>query len=65
MMEQYEQCHCGLQFIKADVYKSNGIAQRLNVSETPCVTYIRDNQVIGCVSCNAISPDNMNALVQK
>ena len=27
MMEKYEQCHCGLSFIKADVYKSNGIAR--------------------------------------
>lgn len=65
MMEKYEQCHCGLQFIKADVYKSNGIAQRLNVSETPCVTYIRDNQIIGCVSCDAICPENIDTLVQK
>ena len=65
MMEQYEQCHCGLSFIKADVYKSNGIAQRLNVSETPCVTYIRDNQIVGCVHCQDICPEVIDELVKR
>ena len=55
-MEQYGQCHCGLQLIKADVYKSNGIAQRLNVAQTPCVAYIKDNRLVGCVSCGDICP---------
>ena len=65
MLEQYEQCHCDLQFIKADVYKSNGIAQRLNVGETPCVTYIRDNQIVGCVTCEAICSESIDALVKQ
>ncbi len=63
-MEQYAQCHCDLQLIKADVYKSNGIAQRLDVSQTPCVTYIKGNKVVGCVSCGEINPDAVDALVK-
>mgnify|MGYP000866516297 CR=1 FL=1 len=63
MMEQYEQCHCDLKLIKADVYKSNGIAQRLNVAETPCVTYIRNNEVVGCVSCEKSCADAIDKLV--
>lgn len=63
VVEQYEQCHCDLSLIKADVYKSNGIAQRLNVCQTPCVTYIRDNKVIGCVSCEAICPTAIDELI--
>jgi len=61
-MEQYEQCRCDLKLIKADVYKSNGIAQRLNVSETPCVVYIRDGEVVGSVACDRICPENIDAL---
>lgn len=63
-MEQYEQCHCGLQLIKADVYKSNGIAQRLNVCETPCIAYIRNNRIVGCVSCGEICPESIDELVK-
>ena len=63
-MEQYAQCHCGLQLIKADVYKSNGIAQRLNVCQTPCITYIKDNKVLGCVSCGDICTDAIDALIK-
>lgn len=62
-MEQYGQCHCGLQLIKADVYKSNGIAQRLNVAQTPCVAYIKDNRLVGCVSCGDICPTSIDTLV--
>lgn len=62
-MEQYGQCHCGLQLIKADVYKSNGIAQRLNVAQTPCVAYIKDNKLVGCISCGDICPTSIDALV--
>ena len=65
VMEQYGQCHCDLQLIKADVYKSNGIAQRLNVTETPCVAYIRDNQLVGCVNCGNISPTAIDTLVKR
>ena len=61
-MEKYEQRQCGLGLIKADVYKSNGIAQRLNVSETPCVVYIRDGEVVGSVACDRICPENIDAL---
>jgi len=63
VMEQYEQCHCGLQLIKADVYKSSGIAQRLNVEQTPCVAYIRDNQLVGCITCEDICSSSIDKLV--
>ena len=65
VMEQYGQCHCDLPVLKADVYKSNGIAQRLNVTQTPCVAYIRDNQLVGCVNCGDICPTNIDALVHR
>ncbi len=64
-MEQYGQCNCGLQLIKADVYKSNGIAQRLNIAETPCVAYIKDNKLVGCVACGDICPTAIDVLVGK
>ena len=64
-MEQYGQCCCDLMLKKVDVYKSNGIAQRLGVDQVPCVAYIRDNKVIGCVSCGDISPVNIDELVKK
>jgi thioredoxin reductase (NADPH) len=64
-MEQYGQCHCDLPLIKADVYKSAGIAQRLNVAETPCVAYIRDNKLVGCVTCGDICTASIDALVGK
>jgi len=63
-LEQYAQCHCDLQLIKADVYKSNGIAQRLNVGQTPCVTYIKDNKVLGCITCGDICPSTIDDLVK-
>lgn len=65
VMEQYEQCHCDLKLIKADVYKSNGIAQRLNVAETPCVAYICDNKLVGCVTCGDICATSIDALVRQ
>ncbi|MCE5344469.1 MAG: FAD-dependent oxidoreductase [Eubacteriales bacterium] len=65
ILEKYEQSHCDLLFIKADVYKSNGIAQRLNVGETPCVTYIKGNQIVGCVSCGDICPTALDDLLKR
>ena len=64
-MEKYGQCCCDLMLKKVDVYKSNGIAQRLGVEQVPCVAYIRDNQVIGCVSCGEINSENIDELVKK
>ena len=64
-LEQYERCHCGIPLIKADVYKSNGIAQRLNVAETPCVVFIRDRQQVGCVNCGDICPASIDELVRR
>ena len=62
-MEQYGQTHDGLKLIKADVYKSNGIAQRLNVPQTPCVAVISDNRVVGYLSCKDICCDALDQLV--
>ncbi|MEA4928695.1 MAG: FAD-dependent oxidoreductase [Candidatus Limiplasma sp.] len=64
-LEQYERCHCDIPLIKADVYKSNGIAQRLNVAETPCVVFIRDRQQVGCVNCGDICPASIDELVRR
>ena len=64
-MEKYGQCCCDLMLKKVDVYKSNGIAQRLGVEQVPCVAYIRDNKVIGCVSCGEISSENIDELVKQ
>ena len=64
-MEKYGQCCCDLMLKKVDVYKSNGIAQRLGVEQVPCVAYIRDNKVIGCVSCGEINAENIDKLVEQ
>ncbi|MEG0640679.1 MAG: FAD-dependent oxidoreductase [Clostridia bacterium] len=37
----------GVELVKVDVYKSNGLARRLNVSATPAVVLIKDNQCKG------------------
>ncbi|MEG2950209.1 MAG: FAD-dependent oxidoreductase [Clostridia bacterium] len=37
----------GVELVKVDVYKSNGLARRLNVSATPAVVFIKDNQCKG------------------
>ena len=62
-MEKYGQDHCELKLIKADVYKSNGIAQRLNVAETPCVAVVSGNKVVGYLSCDSICCDAIDKLV--
>jgi thioredoxin reductase (NADPH) len=62
-MEKYGQAHDGLRLIKADVYKSAGIAQRLNVPETPCVAVISENKILGYLSCKDISCEALDLLV--
>ena len=62
-MEKYGQAHGGLKLIKADVYKSNGIAQRLNVPQTPCVAVVSDNRIVGYLSCKDICCDALDQLV--
>jgi thioredoxin reductase (NADPH) len=63
-MEQYAQSH-NFQLVKVDVYKSDGIAKRLNVSETPCVAYIRDRRIVGYVTRTAICPAALDELVKR
>ena len=48
-----------------DVYKSNGIAQRLGVDQVSCVACIRVSRVIGCVTCGGICPTSIDKLVKK
>ena len=46
-------------------HAARGLAQRLNVTQTPCVAYIRGNQLVGCVNCGDICPTNIDALVNR
>jgi thioredoxin reductase (NADPH) len=64
-MEQYMRSRCDLLFVKADVYKTDGIAKWLKVSETPCVVYIQDRSIVGCVTRGAICPAALDGLVKR
>ena len=51
VIEQFEKKHAeDVKVTKADVYKSEGIANRLGVSETPCVVCVKCGKVVKCVT---------------
>lgn len=46
MVEAFENDHAGkVKVTKVDVYKSKGLADRLNVDQVPCVVHIKDKKV--------------------
>ncbi|MEA4899774.1 FAD-dependent oxidoreductase [Bacillota bacterium Meth-B3] len=62
-VERYAQEHEDIGLIKVDVYKSSGIAQRLGVTDTPCLVYIKGNSVRGNLAGEAIRAAGIDALV--
>lgn len=65
VLEKLEADHAGqMELVKVDVYKSKGIARRLNVDQTPCALVIRDGNVCCTLSCSDITCDALeNAIV--
>ena len=50
-IEKFEEKYAGkIKVTKVDVYKSEGIANRLGVANTPCVVYIKDGKVAGSIN---------------
>lgn len=63
-VEAFQEKHAGdLHVTNVDIYKSDGIARRLNVSEVPAVLYIKDNEVQKVLSEN-ISMEGLEGLVE-
>lgn len=53
IIEKYEATYDGrIRVTKVDVYKSSGIAQRLGVSEVPCVVAIKDGKICDTLKDN-------------
>lgn len=51
VIEQFEEKYAGkIKVTRVDVYKSEGIATRLGVSEVPTIAYIQDGKVQGTIS---------------
>ena len=62
-LEAFEQSHPDIKVSKVDVYKSNGIATRLGVSDVPCAVAIKDGKIAGTLSSN-ITAEALEALVK-
>lgn len=63
-VEAFQEKHAGdLHVTNVDIYKSDGIARRLNVSEVPAVLYIKNNEVQKVLSEN-ISMEGLEGLVE-
>ncbi|MBR2401479.1 MAG: FAD-dependent oxidoreductase [Lachnospiraceae bacterium] len=62
-IEAFEQSHPDIKVSKVDVYKSNGIAIRLGVSDVPCAVAIKDGKIAGTLSSN-ITAEALEALVK-
>lgn len=63
VIEAFEQNHPDIKVSKVDVYKSNGIATRLGVSDVPCAVAIKDGKVAGTLTSN-ITTEALEALVK-
>lgn len=62
-IEAFEQSHPDIKVSKVDVYKSNGLAVRLGVSDVPCAVAIKDGKVAGTLSSN-ITPEALEELMK-
>jgi len=62
-IEAFEQSHPDIKVSKVDVYKSNGIAIRLGVSDVPCAVAIKDGKIAGTLTSN-ITAEALEALVK-
>ena len=61
-VEAFEEKYAGqIKVTKVDIYKSEGIANRLGVSSFPCVVHIKDGKIAGVLSEN-ITAESIEAL---
>lgn len=64
VIDSFEQKHAGsIKVSKIDVYKSNGIAVRLGVSDVPCAVAIKDGEISGILTEN-ISEEALEILMK-
>lgn len=64
VIDSFEQKHAGsIKVSKIDVYKSNGIAVRLGVSDVPCAVAIKDGKISGILTEN-ISEEALEILMK-
>lgn len=64
VIEAFEKKHAGsIKVSKIDIYKSNGIAVRLGVSDVPCAVYIKNGKIAGTLS-EHITEDALEALIK-
>ena len=62
-IETFEEKHKGqIKVNKVDVYKSNGIAQRLGIDTVPAVAAIKDGKVVGTLT-EGISAESLEKLL--
>ena len=47
IIEEFEKQHSDIGVTRVDIYKSDGLAKRLNIESTPCVVWIKENCVAG------------------
>lgn len=52
-------------FTKIDVYKSDGLANRLNVSDLPCAVYINNNEIVNVFTGDSISVNDIGQCICK
>ncbi|MEG0541182.1 MAG: thioredoxin domain-containing protein [Angelakisella sp.] len=53
IVESFEEKYAGkVKVTKVDIYKSEGIANRLNVKTAPCIVAIKDGKLAGVLSEN-------------
>ena len=63
MFEEIEQEHAGaLKVTRIDVYKSNGLAVRLGITDAPAVVYIKDGKIVGTLTSD-ITKENIQNLI--
>jgi thioredoxin reductase (NADPH) len=62
VIEEFTTSNVSLNVSKIDVYKSDGIAKRLGISEFPCVVYLEQRKVIKTLNSD-ISIQSMNTLI--
>ncbi len=64
VVEEYKEQYLGnICFTKVDVYKSDGIAKRLGVTQYPSLVYINDGKIVECLDKDQIVSGAMKKIV--
>ncbi|CUX23580.1 Thioredoxin reductase [Clostridium sp. C105KSO15] len=61
IFKEFEQDHSDIRVSCIDIYKSDGIAKRLAVENTPCIVWIKDNQIMEKYY-GEITPERINSI---